>query len=238
MGPNLPGGHRRVPSCAAMPARRRPPGVALLVGLLVLVSAAGVAHAGSVPRDRRLSFTVTRDGASIGRHDMTFRRRGDRVVVKTDTKIEVQVLSITLYRFEQHRTEIREGEHLVYYDSWTDNDGEILKAHAELHGAQLEVTGTEGAGVVDGSLIPATYWDFSTTRRTRLIEGSDGRILEVSVTPVATETIELGQRAVKARHFQLRGDLERDLWYDEDGVWRRMSFRVGDGSTITYEPRP
>jgi hypothetical protein len=206
--------------------------------LLAIASATAPATAGSVPADGRLSFVVTRDGTSIGRHDVTFERQGQRLIVKTETEIEVDVLSVTLYRFEQRRTEIREGDRLVFYDSWTDNDGEILTAHAEAKGGKLEVTGTGASSVVDGSLIPTTYWDIATTSRDRLIEGSDGRVLKVSVVAAGADWLDTGSRAIEAQRFQMRGDVERDLWYDPDGIWRKLSFRVDDGSVIAYEPRP
>ena len=38
----------------------------------------------------------------------------------------------------------------------------------------------------------------------------------------------------QAEHYKLTGDLARELWYDGDGVLRRVRFQAEDESTIEY----
>jgi hypothetical protein len=44
-------------------------------------------------------------------------------------------------------------------------------------------------------------------------------------------------RSVEARHYQLSGELERELWYDAAGVLVQVRFKGKDGSDIRYELR-
>jgi hypothetical protein len=43
---------------------------------------------------------VLREGEEIGRHELLFRRQGDKLAVDVRTRVAVKVLFVTAYRFE------------------------------------------------------------------------------------------------------------------------------------------
>ena len=52
-----------------------------------------------------LKYAVNRKGEQIGTHVFEFRRNGPETSVSFQTKVEVKVLFITAYRFEQSGSE-------------------------------------------------------------------------------------------------------------------------------------
>ncbi len=54
---------------------------------------------------------------------------------------------------------------------------------------------------------------------------------------VGRERVPVGGRPVEAKHYALRGQIRRDLWYDADCNLVRVAWRARDGSEITLEPR-
>lgn len=206
-----------------------------LAGMLLLWSAP--VHPGSVPSNNHLRFGVFRGSLSVGTHDVMFERVGDRLIIQSSTDVSVGALFLTFYRFEQRRTEIRENGRVVFYESWTNNNGEELTTRAVATETGLEIEGMDGTLVVDAQVLLTTYWDVATVSQSRLIEGSYGRLIDVEIDKAGQDPIKTADGVIKAQHYRVRGELQRDLWYDADGVWLKMEFTVDDGSIIRYEPR-
>ncbi len=57
-----------------------------------------------------------------------------------------------------------------------------------------------------------------------LLDMQDGTALAVSVTREDAETVTARGGPVTARRYVVRGDLERELWYDADGVLVHVRF--------------
>ncbi len=65
----------------------------------------------------------------------------------------------------------------------------------------------------------------------------DGRVKVVGPQLVGRERVPIGGRPVEAKRYALRGQIQRDLWYDADRNLVRVAWRVRDGSEIVLEPR-
>jgi hypothetical protein len=100
---------------SARPGRRR----LLLLGLVATVPAA----AGVQPVPAPLEFDIAREGDVVGHHRIDFRRDGDRLVVRSDLKIEVEMLSFTVYRYQQSREEVWRDGKLIALAATADDDG-------------------------------------------------------------------------------------------------------------------
>ena len=42
-------------------------------------------------------------------------------------------------------------------------------------------------------------------------------------------------REIDATLYRYTGDLDTEVWYDDEGRWVRMRFKAKDGSVITYQ---
>ena len=76
-----------------------------------------------LPPPGRLDYVVTRGGTDIGRNTVEFLRDGDGLVVRTRMDIEVDFMSITLYRLHHKGEEHWKDGRLFAYTSRTDDDG-------------------------------------------------------------------------------------------------------------------
>ena len=82
---------------------------ALLVAAAIFLPTSAASDA--APPD--LEFKIVRAGDVVGYHRITFRQDGGDLVVRSDIKIAVEVLSFTAYRYEQTRSEVWRGRQLV-----------------------------------------------------------------------------------------------------------------------------
>ncbi len=182
-----------------------------------------------------LDYDVMRNGGSIGSHVVRFREADGRLVVETSVRIEVTFVFITLYRYALDATETWLDGRLVALSSATDDDGERLSVRAAADGDALRVETGAGAGwTAPGTIAPSSLWRRDMLGHGLLLDMEDGTGLAVSVTREDAETVTARGRPVTARRYVVRGDLERELWYDADGVLVHVRFKGRDGSEIVY----
>lgn len=205
---------------------------ATLVATALVATTASIGPAQAA--ERPIYFDVWREGSLIGSHRIDFTRQGDELRVDIAIELKVDFAYITVFRYQHRNREIWRDGRLLAMQSTTDDDGDRARVSLEARGGELAVEGTKFAGTVPGNLLPTTYWREDSIRAGRLVSSQDGRIFEVTVTPLGEEDVLSEGRLVKARHYSMRGDLDLDLWYDADGQWVRLTFKASDGSLIEY----
>lgn len=196
---------------------------ATALSALVLMAAATAAMPSSPPGSGTLVFDVMRKGRDIGDHSYRFSKTGDTltVEVRTEVSVRVPVIRVAAYSFTHTATETWQGNRLSRLTAATNDDG---SPHQLALGQGAE-------------LLPASLWGDEVSAATRLLNTVDGRTMAVRVADLGTETVDTGHGAVPAHHYRITGDLDRDVWYDDDGLLARLVMTADDGSTVTYVRR-
>jgi hypothetical protein len=122
---------------------------------------------------------------------------------------------------------------LKEFTSFTNEDGRKRQVHARRNGDRLIVNSTGGRREFPADVIPGTLWHPDTIRQQQILDPIKGRMRKVKVTDRGVEPVKVEGRTVQARHYQMRGDLERDFWYDRDGTVVKVEFPITDGSEVT-----
>lgn len=185
-----------------------------------------------------LDFKITRDGSEIGRHTVGFRRDGNQLDVEIAGEVAIKLAFITVYRYQQKRTETWIDGRLVAFNSYTYDDGKEITTKGRVEGNMLRIE-SDGATTRDvpAGTITANFWNLVTVDQAQLIESTDGKILSVAVTPGEIELVPVGKTAVAARRYEITGDLARELWYDDQGRWVKLALIARDGSKIAFIAR-
>ena len=181
-----------------------------------------------------LSFAVMRDGDQIGTHALHFTNSGDETRVEINTDVAVKVLFVTAYKFKHHGTELWRDGKLVAYNSQTDDDGTEKSLNAQAKGDSLAVNGSAGSWTADPSIIPASLWDMRIVKQNQVLNTLDGRPMKVQVSDAGMDEVQVAGRNVETHHYVITGDLDRELWYDANGVLSHVRFKGKDGSQIDY----
>jgi hypothetical protein len=186
--------------------------------------------------DRRL-FDVTRDGNKIGTEIVEIDKDGDTTSVKFTTHISVIVMFIQAYHFEHSATETWSGGRFVSYTAFTDDNGtkHDVSAVAKDDKIDLDVDGTHSEAAPD--LVPASWWSKDFVNRTDLIDSETGKPISIKVTDLGDESFMRNGTTIQAHHYRIRGDVNRDLWFDGDTLVR-VQLIGADHSTITSDLRP
>jgi hypothetical protein len=189
-----------------------------------------------VPLSDMLAFRLIRHGSEIGRHVVTFDRRGDTLTVHVAVEAHVTVLSIPFVHYTHRATETWRSGALVGLDADTDKNGRRgwVRAHESAEGLMVE--GSQAACyVAPPNAVATSYWN------KRMLDGpmislEDGVLLHPKVALEPPDTIPLASGAViPAEHYSLTGPFSAEVWYDRGGIWAGLAVGVSDGSSVRYE---
>jgi hypothetical protein len=198
-------------------------------------AAAPAARADIVPEGGVLDFTVVRDGSDIGTHRITFRRQNERIDVDVVTRIAVKVAFVTVYRFEHDGHEAWQDGRLMSMETKTHDDGKdhLLKVVRNGNGS-YRATADGKSFDADGAAVPASLWNPEFVKSGKLMNSLVGTPLRIAVAYKGEEAIPVHGRDVKAKHFSMTGEFERELWYDDHWVLVHMELKGKDGSRVKY----
>jgi Domain of unknown function (DUF6134) len=194
-----------------------------------------MAEAGQ-PAPADLEFKIVREGEEVGHHRITFRQDGENLVVRSDLRIEVTVLSATAYRYEQTRSEVWRDHKLVALTSVADDDGTPYDIEAQAGPDGMKVTSHGKSWTLPADSVPASYWNVSmvTAKGRPLIDAQSGRVLDATVTKIGQERVKVRGKEIVATHYRLGTERPRDLWYDAQGRWVKMRAKGSDGSVAEW----
>lgn len=183
-----------------------------------------------------LSFAVTRNGERIGTSTVRVRHDGDELVADVDSRVEVKIAFVTVYRFEQSETERWRDGQLVAMTAATDDNGTPHRVSAARSGGKLLVNADGKTSELDPGLMPVSPWNAALVRKTMALDIKSGHVIPVSVIDRGEEQLTLRGRRLTAHHYSIRTSFPQDVWYDQNRRLVQVELSGSDGSTIRYQP--
>lgn len=170
------------------------------------------------------SYTVLKDGEPIGQQLVTFDETDSGLRVSVNWDVAVTFAGITIYRYEHERTERWVNGALAALNGRTHDDGIDYDISYECGGAGCVWNVNGETQLFPSGIMPAAVWNKGMIGHRSLISPVDKDFYEVTVKPVGWQTVETGVGSVKAELVRVRGNIERDLWYDGTDRLVRMRF--------------
>lgn len=214
--------------------------VALLSAASALFVGPALAQEPVAPNPNTVSyvFDITRDGDKIGVDTLDITKDGDTTTVKIGTHISVTAAFIEVYHFEHSGIETWSGDHFVSYKAKTNANGSKynISAVAEADG-KMNLTVNGETTELPQIVLPATFWNSDFVNAAQVIDADKGGIMSVKVADLGDESIEMNGAEIQARHYQMTGQLVRDVWI-VNNMPVRIQLRGSDNSLIVSDLRP
>jgi Family of unknown function (DUF6134) len=204
--------------------------------LASLLALSGIdAHALEAPASYRYRILHGIFG-DIGEHQMTVRREDDAVVVEHMAALAVEVLGLTAHRRTTRFREVWQDDRLVAYDGLVEDNGEPFAVRARAAGDRLLVEGPGGRTEAPAATAPSVpSLDFAIAREW-FFDSKTGELLNATVTPAGREPLKVGERLVEATRYEIAGDLDQHVWFDDSGAWVQWRlWRQGAAITLVRE---
>lgn len=178
------------------------------------------------------AFDIYMNGERIGRHAVSVARSGDdvRADVRIDMAGRVGPFSFT---YAHRCTETWRAGALTSLDC-IDKEGrrtKTLTARAVSGKLAVESNGRPAQAPVD--VLPSTWWRLTTVSADTLLDTRNGKVLPVRIRTIGPETVQTAAGPVAATRYQLEGSTRADLWYDREGRWVKIAFRLR-GQSFEY----
>lgn len=193
-----------------------------LAAALTLLALPGFALAES----KTVTYTILKEGDPIGKETYVIDKDDERTTVALTVDSAVHILFLD-FKYHHTRTESWNGAALEKLSSDTDDDGS--KHHVEIAAnpaGGFEVTTDGKAVTVSPEAFPVVQWNKAMVGHPVLIPvESDDTPYKAAFKDAGAASVTIGGQAVQTEHFVLSGDIDRDLWYDTDGVLAKVTFR-------------
>jgi Family of unknown function (DUF6134) len=172
----------------------------------------------------------------IGEHRMTVARAGDAIVVEHTAELAVEILGITAFHRRTRFRELWRDERLVEFDGLVEDNGEPFAVAAHADGDRLVVQGPAGRIAAPADTAPSEpSLEFAITREW-FFDSRTGALLNTAVTRAGRDPLKVGDRVVKATRYEIAGDLDQQVWFDDSGAWVQWRlWRQGAAITLVRD---
>jgi hypothetical protein len=182
-----------------------------------------------------LAFRVLRNGTDVGRHVISRRRSGDLTEVEVKTSIVIHLFFVPIYRYTHDVREVWDGPKLLRHISRRNDNGAQEEMELVRDGDRLRIE--HDGKVIDrigADTLPANLWDRRLIEQRVVLATASGERMSIQAEHLGAERIEVAGQWIIAEHYAVSGDLERELWYDDQERLVKVRFRASDGSQLEY----
>ena len=184
--------------------------------------------------DGLIKFRVLRNESPLGIAMLKFNVKENIYTVDMQTLFYYSVGPLPLYHYALRTRDEWRGSELLSARGVVNDDGRIFRVDGKSEADGFRFSGAEGEQLAPLDVsVPSTYWNNALVRAQKLIDLQYGRLRNITMTKAGTESIEAEGNPVEAVRYEMRGDLDLDIWYDMRGEWAKMRFTL-DKSVIEY----
>lgn len=182
----------------------------------------------------RVEYRITRNGKSVGSHEVVFQQQADALQVEVESNIRITVLKVPVFRFRYRATEQWQSAKLVSIDAETVENGERTVVGLQNRSGQAELTLNGSVETAAALRVGSNHWNPEVLQASRVFNTLTGEVSDVEITLLGSEPVSVGESSVDAQRYRYTGDIEADVWYDAQGRWLKLAFKGTDGSQIEY----
>lgn len=166
-----------------------------------------------------LNFTIFKEKDPIGSESYAIARDQGKTTVQVQTNTRVQVLFLD-FHYTHQRTETWQNGQIERLVAQTDDDGTIHKIDASASRAVIDGADKQ----FPGDALPLSLWSTAILNHGALYSIVDGQVYKVSTKDLGEEALTINNKQIKGHHWRLSGDVDRDLWFDNDGLLLKATF--------------
>lgn len=202
--------------------------------MLVVLAVSGVspAMAGSDDFRGTYTFTVFRNGDPVGLHTFHFDHVGDQIRIEARSEFEVKLAFIPVYTFSHHHRELWQNGAFVLSEGVTDKNGEKVEVSLEAKDGGLQRT-VNGRSERLSDVTPLTIWNPKILDDSRFVSIAEDKVIEAPFEYLGSEALEIAGQEMSTEHFAIRGNEQREVWYDPAGHVAKVRLERGD-SVLEY----
>lgn len=189
------------------------------------------------PADGVDAYTISRNDRPVGRQTITFSRESGRFVARIEINVRYTIGEVSNYHYTHNSEERWKDAWLDAVVSDTRDNGMVWRVRAQREDQVFKVKTNRSPldRHITGYLIPSSLWHRDSPFEQALFDSVEGRLKRIDTSFIGEDVIKLRGQTVVAKHFAIRGELQREVWYATDFALVRAAMPSRGGSWVTFQ---
>jgi len=187
------------------------------------------------PADVTDRYAAWQGDREVGRQEFSFRRGPGGFTVESTIEVRFVSPSFGETTYAHVSRETWDTGWLQSLESETHIGDRHQVVHAVREAGSLKISGSDvRAFQVSNYVVPSNLWHRDSRLVRAFIDVESGNLISVQARYAGKESLRQGGAAVEAHRYTIRGQLEREAWYDADCVLVRWDLPLTGGGWINF----
>ena len=181
---------------------------------------------GSTPKTS-VSFDVILNGEIVGYSNLTHKKLKNGLEVLVDVEITPKFLGLKFMKYTLTNREVWKNKKLISIDANSSWFGKRYYVKGEREEGGFRIEGSAFSGVIKDTFATTSYFTPEFLKRKIWVSTQDGTPLEIKTRKLKNKKVSFNDKNYSVTEWEISGDLELTLQYDEQKNWVGSGFTVG-----------
>ena len=181
---------------------------------------------GSTPKTS-VSFDVLLNGEIVGHSNLTHKKLKNGLEVLVDVEITPKFLGLKFMKYTLTNREVWKNKKLISIDANSSWFGKRYYVKGQREEGGFRIEGSAFSGVIKDTFATTSYFTPEFLKRKIWVSTQDGTPLEIKTRKLKNKKVSFNNKNYSVTEWEISGDLELTLQYDEQKNWVGSGFTVG-----------
>ena len=181
---------------------------------------------GSTPKTS-VSFDVILNGEIVGYSNLTHKKLKNGLEVLVDVEITPKFLGLKFMKYTLTNREVWKNKKLISIDANSSWFGKKYYVKGQREEGGFRIEGSAFSGVIKDTFATTSYFTPEFLKRKIWVSTQDGTPLEIKTRKLKNKNVSFNDKNYSVTEWEISGDLELTLQYDEQKNWVGSGFTVG-----------
>ncbi len=181
---------------------------------------------GSTPKTS-MSFDVLLNGEIVGYSNLTHKKLKNGLEVLVDVEITPKFLGLKFMKYTLTNREVWKNKKLISIDANSSWFGKRYYVKGQREEGGFKIEGSAFSGVIKDTFATTSYFTPEFLKRKIWVSTQDGTPLEIKTRKLKNKKVSFNDKNFSVTEWEISGDLELTLQYDEQQNWVGSGFTVG-----------
>ncbi len=181
---------------------------------------------GSTPKTS-MSFDVLLNDEIVGYSNLTHKKVKNGLEVLVEVEITPILLGLKFMKYTLKNREVWKNRKLISIDANSSWFGKKYYVKGQREEGGFRIKGSAFSGVIKDTFATTSYFTPEFLKRKIWVSTQDGTPLEIKTRKLENKKVFFNDKNYSVTEWEISGDLELTLQYDEQKNWVGSGFTVG-----------
>jgi len=175
-----------------------------------------------------VGFDVLLNDEIVGFSNLTYKKLKNGLEVVVDVEIKPKFLGLNFMKYTLKNREVWKRQKLISLDAHSSWFGKKYFVKGQRENGGFRIEGSAFSGVIKNNFATTSYFTPDFLKRKTWISTQDGTPLEIKARKLKNQKVTFNDKTYSVKEWEISGDLDLTLQYDENNNWVGSSFTVGN----------